>query len=267
MEVVSHYILMPGVLRLSKLNLLFGMNDSGKTKLLHLIRSLSSPHLLMENPADLSCAITWFDPELRKALVDVRARWLEYRVDGRRVALPPRPYRVLSFGAEAYDRRAFRLKTSSVTGIAQFLGVDRWTARTVIANMPSLLPDVMSDVTFCGDDVKVSYRKGAFGGKELGQMAVWFYALAVFAELQAGVEPTILVLDEPFVYLHAVAQRHVLELFESATWTFQVILAEHSLTAYERRHHGWSATVMVPVEEHRSRISQEDADLERIGGG
>ncbi|MER6437708.1 hypothetical protein ABT275_15280 [Streptomyces sp. NPDC001185] len=258
---------MPGTLQLSKLNLLFGMNDSGKTRLLHLLRSLSSPHLLMENPADLSCAITWFDPELRKALVDVRGRWLEYRVDGRRVALPPRPYRVLSFGPESYDRRIFRLKASSVPGVAEFLGVDSWTARTVIANMPILLPDVMSDVAFYGDDVKVSFRKEAFGGQELGPVVVWFYALAVFAELQARVEPTILVLDEPLVHLHAVAQRYVLKLFESTTWTFQIILAEHSLTAYERRHHGWSATVLVPEGEHQSRISQEDADLERIGGG
>lgn len=267
LEVVSHYILMPGMLRLSRLNLLFGMNNSGKTKLLHLLRSLSSPHLLMEYPADLSCAITWFDPELRKALVDVRGRWLEYRVDDRRVALPPRPYRVLSLGSEAYRGRFFRLKASSVPGIAEFLGVDRWTARTVISNMPVMLPDVMSEVAFYGDDVKISYRKDAFGEEELGQVAVWFYALAVFAELQARVEPTILVLDEPFVSLHPVAQRHVLELFESATWTFQVILAEHSPTAYERRHHGWSATVLVPEGERQSRISQEDADLERIGGG
>lgn len=221
----------------------------------------------MEYPADLSCAITWFDPELRKALVDVRGRWLEYRVDDRRVALPPRPYRVLSLGSEAYRGRFFRLKASSVPGIAEFLGVDRWTARTVISNMPVMLPDVMSEVAFYGDDVKISYRKDAFGEEELGQVAVWFYALAVFAELQARVEPTILVLDEPFVSLHPVAQRHVLELFESATWTFQVILAEHSPTAYERRHHGWSATVLVPEGERQSRISQEDADLERIGGG
>lgn len=133
--------------------------------------------------------------------------------------------------------------------------------------MPVLLPDVMSDVAFYGDDVKISYRKGAFGGQELGQVVVWFYALAVFAELQARAEPTILVLDEPFVHLHAAAQRHVLQLFESATWTFQVILAEHSLIAYERRHHGWSATVLVPEGERQSRISQEDADLESIGGG
>lgn len=59
----------------------------------------------------------------------------------------------------------------------------------------------------------------------------------------------------------------MLELFESAAWTLQVILAEHSHIAYERRHHGWSATVLVPEGEHRSRISQEDVDLERIGGG
>ncbi|MEV6683950.1 hypothetical protein AB0N28_01125 [Streptomyces sp. NPDC051130] len=242
------------------------MNDSGKTKLLHLLRSLTSPHLLMEHPADLSCAITWFDPEPRKAVVDVRGRWLEYSVDGRRMPLPPRPYRVLTFGPEAYGRRFFRLKPSSIPGIADFLGVDRWTARTVIANMPKLLPDVMSHVTFYGDDVKISYKEGAFGGVELGNVAVWFYALAVFAELQARAEPTILVMDEPFLHLHAAIQRHVLELFESAAWTFQVILAEHSLIAYERRHQGWSATVLVPVGEHRSRISQEDADLERLGG-
>ncbi|MFI8341907.1 AAA family ATPase [Streptomyces sp. NPDC085639] len=90
--------------------------------------------------------------------------------------------------------------------------------------------------------------------------------MAVFAELQAKAEPTILVLDEPFVFLHPAVQRHVMELFESAAWTFQVILAEHSLIAYERRHHGWSATVLVPEAEHRSRISQEDAYLELLGG-
>lgn len=265
LEVSSHYILQPGVLQLSKLNLLFGMNDSGKTKLLHLLQSLTSPNLLMEHPGDLSCAVTWFDPDLRKAIVGVRGRWLEYSVDGRKVALPPRPYRVLTFGPEAYGRKLFRLKASSVPGIAEFLGVDRWTARTVIANMPNMLPDVISQVGFYGDDVKVTYREGVLGSQDLG-VAVWFYALAVFAELQAKVEPTILVLDEPFVFLYPAVQRHVMELFESAAWTFQVILAEHSLIAYERRHHGWSATVLVPEAEHRSRISQEDADLKLIGG-
>ncbi|MGP3775475.1 hypothetical protein ACTWJ8_32115 [Streptomyces sp. SDT5-1] len=267
LEVLSHYILMPGVVRFSKLNLLFGMNNSGKSKLLHILRALSYPHLLMDNPANLSCVITWFDPELRKALVEVRGRWLEYRVDDRRVALPPRPYRVLSLGPEAYNGRFFRWKASSVSGIAEFLGVDLWVARTVISNMPSMLPGVIDCVAFCGDDVRVSYRADAFDQEKIGSVAVWFYALAVFAELQARVEPTILVLDEPFVTLHYAAQRHVLDLFESATWTFQVIMAEHSLVAYERRRHGWSTTVLVPEGESRSRISQKNEDIERIGDG
>lgn len=63
LEVMSHYLFTPGVIRLSKLNLLFGMNGSGKTRLFHLLRCLTSPQLLMDAvsvkyPADLSCAIT-----------------------------------------------------------------------------------------------------------------------------------------------------------------------------------------------------------------
>ncbi|MGW2681086.1 hypothetical protein [Streptomyces sp. NPDC001436] len=262
---VDHYVLQPGMLQLSKLNLLFGMNASGKTKLLHLLRSLSSPNLLMEHSGDLSCVVTWFDPELRKAAVDVRGRWLEYTVDGRRVPLPPRPYRVLTFGREEYSRPLFHLKPFSVSGIAQFLGVDLWTARSVISNMPVMLPDLMSRVSLYGDDIEVSWSE-AFGEQGLGRRAFWVYALAVFAELQAQAEPVILVMDEPLAYLHPAVHRPMLELFESAAWTFQVILTEHSLAAYERRHHGWSAAVLVPEAENRSRISQDDADLERIGG-
>lgn len=269
LEVVSHYILLPGVIQLSKLNLLFGMNDSGKTRLLHLLRSLTSPHLLMGSPypADLSCSITWFDPALRKAQVEVQGERLHYHVDGRRAPLPPRPYRVLTFGQDIYRRDSFRSGVTTVSGIAEFLDVDPWTARTVIDSMPALLPDAISDVAVDGDFVWINCRRGSWGGQgDEDRWACWFYALAVFAELQARMEPTILVLDEPFLYMHRGPQQKIMELFESATWTFQVILAEHSRVAYERRLHGWSAAVLVQAPGLRSRISQDDADLERLGG-
>ncbi|MEU2585302.1 hypothetical protein ABZ612_20540 [Streptomyces avermitilis] len=156
---------------------------------------------------------------------------------------------------------------TTVSGIAEFLGVDPWTARTVIDSMPALLPDAISDVAVDGDFVWINNRRGSWGGEgDEDRWACWFYALAVFAELQARMEPTILVLDEPFLYMHRRPQQKIMELFESAAWTFQVILAEHSPVAYERRLHGWSAAVLVQAPGLRSRISQDDADLERLGG-
>ncbi|MET4670073.1 AAA family ATPase [Streptomyces sp. PvR018] len=263
LEVMSHYLFMPGVIRLSKLNLLFGMNGSGKTRLFHLLRCLTSPHLLMDAasvkyPADLSCAITWFDPALRRASVDVRGEGLEYQVDDRKVPLPPRPYRVWSFGTQA-----FVMESPTVSGIADFLGIDSWAARTVVRSLPDLLPNVISGVSLNGKgSVGVTYCQG---WRAANRSRIFpFYVLAAFAELQARAEPTILVLDEPFNFLHPAMEREILDLFESTQWAFQVIVATFSPHAYDRRHHGWSATVLVSEEGCKSRISQEDGDVEAI---
>ncbi|WP_330457693.1 ATP-binding protein [Streptomyces sp. NBC_00820] len=218
-------------------------------------------------PADLSCSITWFDPALRKAEVRVQGEILDYQVDGKRAPLPPRPYRVLTFSEDISRREDFRSGGTTVSGIAEFLGIDPWTVRTVIDNMPALLPDAIADVAVDGDYVWIDHRRGSWGGKgDEDRWAPWYYALAVFAELQARMEPTILVLDQPFLYMHHRPQLKIMELFESTAWTFQVILAEHSPVAYERRIHGWSATVLVQTPGLRSRISQDEADLERLGG-
>lgn len=91
-----------------------------------------------------------------------------------------------------------------------------------------------------------------------------FYVLAAFAELKARTEPTILVLDEPFNFLHPAMEMEILNLFESPQWTFQVVLATFSPHAYDRRHHGWSVTVLVSEGDRKSRISQEDDDVEAI---
>ena len=263
LEVMSHYLFTPGVIRLSKLNLLFGMNGSGKTRLFHLLRCLTSPQLLMDAasvkyPADLSCAITWFDPALRRAAVDVRGEVLEYQVDDRRVPLPPRPYRVWSFGT-----KSFVMESPTVSGVADFLGVDPWTARTVVASLPGLLSAVISGASLNSDgSISVTYCRG---WRAAEQSRIFpFYVLAAFAELQARAEPTILVLDEPFACLHPAIEMEILDLFESSQWAFQVILATFSPHAYDRRHQGWSATVLVSEEGRKSRISQEDDDVEAI---
>lgn len=256
---------MPGVIRLSKLNLLFGMNGSGKTRLFHLLTCMTSPQLLMDaafpnHPADLTCEITWFDPALRRATVEVRGEALEYHVDARRVPLPPRPYRVWSFGTR---NQGFAVDLSTIGGIADFLDIDPWAARTVVRSLPDLLPDLISGVT-------VSDK----GSVDISSVRAWraadrrhvfkFYVLAAFAELQARSEPTILVLDEPFDFMHPVMELEVLDLFERSHWTFQVILATFSPHAYDRRHQGWSATVLMPADGRKSRISQEDDDVEAI---
>lgn len=265
LEVTSHYLFMPGVIRLSKLNLLFGMNGSGKTRLFHLLTCMTSPQLLMDaafpnHPADLTCEITWFDPALRRATVEVRGEALEYHVDARRVPLPPRPYRVWSFGTR---NQGFAVDLSTIGGIADFLDIDPWAARTVVRSLPDLLPDLISGVT-------VSDK----GSVDISSVRAWraadrrhvfkFYVLAAFAELQARSEPTILVLDEPFDFMHPVMELEVLDLFERSHWTFQVILATFSPHAYDRRHQGWSATVLMPADGRKSRISQEDDDVEAI---
>ncbi|MFE2325330.1 hypothetical protein ACFXD5_15650 [Streptomyces sp. NPDC059385] len=266
---MSHYVLLPGIIQLSKLNLLFGMDYLGKSRLLHLLGSLTSPNLLMGNlfPADLSCAITWFDPALRKAVVGVEGESLEYQVDGRRVPLPPRPYRVLTFGPDSPAANHLRSGAAlTVSGVARFLEIDPWAARTVLTSMSELLPDVIADLSVEGENVRFSYQQD-HRKPGVPQWDFWFYSLVAFAELQARAEPTILVLDEPLVHVHPRGQRKMLELFESSAWSFQTILTEHSLVAYERRMHGWSASVLIPEPDNRSRISQDDADLERIAAG
>ncbi|MFF3556124.1 AAA family ATPase [Streptomyces tsukubensis] len=155
------------------------------------------------------------------------------------------------------------MESPTISGIADLLGIDPWAARTVVRSLPDLLPDVIVGVSLSGDDfVDVKYRLG--WRAESQRLTFPFYVLAVFAELQARAEPTILVLDEPFNGMHPVIEREILDLFESSQWAFQVILATFSPHAYDRRHQGWSATVLVSEGGRKSRISQEDDDVEAI---
>ncbi|MFD3945175.1 AAA family ATPase [Streptomyces sp. NPDC058579] len=259
-EIHEHFVIRPGAMRLSRGNLLGGMNATGKTQLLQLLRSMTAPQPLMDGSKKLSCTISWFDPDRRTAKVGVVGRSLEYEIDGKRVPLPPHPYRVLDVHPSWP-----RPHQPGMGWLADFLGVDEWTAGNVVSGMPEVMPDVFSHVLVTGDDIEVTYVE-----REEQEPASWrwmlfpFRALAVLAELQARAEPTILVLDDPFDHLHPLAVREVMNVFDSPALSFQTIIATHSPQAFAWAKRGWTATLLMPDGPHRSRISQDAADIDAL---
>ncbi|MFE4977941.1 AAA family ATPase [Kitasatospora sp. NPDC056651] len=262
MEIRRHFVLNPGVVQLARCNLLFGPNGSGKTQLLSLLRSLSQPLTLMDGYKKSICTINWFDPEPRSADVEVDGPRLRYRVDGREVPLPPRPYRVFEFSAQHRNYR----EAPTLRSLAASLDVDEWIARAVVDKLPIAFPEIFATASVAGGELEISYRSGSrAAGHVPPELLLHFYALVVLADLQAQSEPTLLVLDEPFVFLHPPAERQVLQLLSSSARTFQTFLSSHSLTAFEQRNHGWNATVLLPGPAGGFRISQLEEDIEAIG--
>jgi predicted ATPase len=261
MEVQRHFILRSGVVQLARCNLLFGPNNSGKTQLLNLFRSLSQPMVLMDGSKRVGCTINWYDPEPQSADVEVDGRRLHYRVDGREIPLPPRPYRVFEYSPHTYQRR----EAVTLKSLAASLGEDEWTAQTVVDKLPTILPEIFATARASDGDLEITYRSGTPHTAGIPhETLLHFHASVVLAELQAQSEPTLLLLDEPFMFLHPAAERQLLQLLNSPARSFQTLLSSHSLTAYEQRNHGWTATVLVPDRAAGVRISQSEEDIEAI---
>lgn len=265
LEVRDHFRLKSGSMQLSRCNLLFGPNESGKTQLLNLLRSMSHARPLMDGYKNAYCRIHWYDPDRRVADVEIRGSSLDYRIDGREVPLPTRPFRVLDFTPKTPHDRL------TVGSLAASLSVERWTVQKILAKMAEVIPEVFSDVSFTNEEIFVSYA-GEAEGPSVGlrdegarKILFAFYALAVLAELQARSEPTILVLDDPFVFLHPRLEREAMRVFSSPARTFQTVLASHSLMAYALRNEGWTVTVLMQDSDSKSRISQDEVDVMALG--
>ncbi|WP_420082800.1 AAA family ATPase (plasmid) [Streptomyces sp. JL4002] len=258
-QIQEHYLFRPGVMQLSRGNLLIGENGVGKTHLLQLLRGMTTPRPLMDGHRNLSCTISWFDPDLRTAKIGVTGKALEYQVDGKRVHLPPRPYRVLDISPHRP-----RPHSHGIGSLAEFLGVDEWTAGSVASTLPEVMPAVFSRVSVAGENLKVEYCEGNGEESSFRWMMLPFRALAAFAELQAQSEPTVLILDEPFDHLYFRAVMEVMRIFDSPSWSFQTIISTHSPAAFEWSQRGWTATVLLRDESLTSRISQDPLELENI---
>lgn len=273
-EIHNHFLIQSGVMQLSRCNLLLGNNGTGKTHLLQLLRAMANPQPLMDGSKELSCTISWFDPELRTANIGVAKSVLRYEVDGKSVPLAPRPYRVLDVHPHPFPPRSGGQRVSA---IAKFLGVDDWTASAVISSMCELMPEVFAHISVEGGEVQVRYR-GTLEGQdesEINRILFPFRALATFAELQARNEPTILVLDEPFDHLWHGAVQEIMALFDSPVWSFQNIIATHSPVAFGWSQRGWTATLLMPEKTpgplgdlricpQESRISQDPSDMDAL---
>ncbi|MFG2813958.1 hypothetical protein [Streptomyces sp. NPDC048410] len=262
MEVRRHFVLSPGMIQLTRCNLLFGPNNSGKTQLLSLFRALSQPTALMDGFKKANCTINWYDPEPRSADVEVDGLRLHYRVDGREIPLAPRPYRVFEFSPHTHQSHE---GPTTLRSLAATLDVDEWTARTVVEALPAVLPETFATARVSGDALEISYSSGTSStGTHLPKVLLRFYAFVALAELQAQSEPTLLLLDEPFMFLHSAAERQMLQMLSSPARSFQTLLISHSLTAFDQRTHGWTATVLLPDPAEGFRISQSEEDIEAV---
>ena len=210
-------------------NLIVGQNATGKTILTNIIAGIGKPGLLARYARDrgLSGRIRWYDPQphdLAFAAIDGR---VTQELDGRRVPYVARPYRTVLLPGD----RLARLQT--LDDLAQALDSNKTTVANVLSELPNRARGNIAGVKIAGDSVRLKIKDGPGDWVELSDLQFhtrgWIslpLELAVaFAEVQAEVEPTLLVIDEIMGALDATAMRYIYSFLTDGNYAFQIVMA------------------------------------------
>ncbi|MDE1672697.1 hypothetical protein [Nocardia gipuzkoensis] len=237
-------------IHMSRCNLMIGGIGAGKSCLLSLLTGLSHPHELMSRVAvhhNISAQIVWFDPQPREACLRVSKGDLAYQVDGTRTPFAARPYRSIVV------RDRHHMGEGSLVDIAATLKVDPWCVTAALPRLGSRLGGRVSEARH--EDGAVFVRmwnsdRLTRWGRHLsgGDRDCFYYELAIaIADLQAEVEPTLLVFDSAFSGTAPDVGRHVLQVMSAPARAFQTVVLDDiravtSMTDDDLD--GWSLTMI-----------------------
>lgn len=237
-------------MHMSRCNFIIGGIGAGKSCLLSLLVGLSHPHELMSRVAvhhNISAQIVWFDPQPREACLRVSNGDLSYQVDGKRTPFAVRPYRAIVVSAP------YRMGEGSLVDLADMLKVDPWSVTAALPRLGSRLGGRVSEarhedgavfVRMWNSDRLIRWERDLSSEER----DCFFYELAIaIADLQAEVEPTLLLFDSVLSGTTADVGRHLLQIMSAPARAFQtVVLEDNRALAYATNDDldGWSLTVI-----------------------
>lgn len=237
-------------MHMSRCNLMIGGIGAGKSCLLSLLTGLTHPHELMSRIAvhhNISAQTVWFDPQPREASLRVSKGDLAYQVDGKHTPFAARPYRSIVV------RGPQLMGEGSLVDIAEVLKVDPWCVTAALPRLGSRLGGRVSEARHEDGAVLVRmWNSDRLIRWELdmpsGDRDCFFYELAIaIADLQAEVEPTLLVFDSALSGTTADVGRHLSQVMRAPARAFQtVVLDDNRLLASmtDDDLDGWSLTMI-----------------------
>lgn len=256
----------PQSIRLSRCNLLLGINGVGKSSLVSLLIGLAHPERLIQRACggqSVVVKLEWYDPQSRAALIRATGGELTYEIDGKCTPFASRPYRSIVV------RHPRQFHFGHLDELAQALGADPWVIAGVIPRIESRVGGKIVESCLVNNRVHIRTRSfdrlrpldcRASGGEQ----AAFFFELAIaMADLQSEAEPTLLVFDDAFQLADVATAEHVLNLMSRADRSFQSVVFQQSAIADVGQH--WLVTRLIRTASG-TRLQQDNATEDREGG-
>ncbi|MER7582083.1 hypothetical protein [Kitasatospora sp. NPDC097691] len=190
----------PTTVRFSRCNIFLGTNGIGKSHFISLLSGLAAPSHIMERvarPASrVHAALTWYDPQPRRAEFKAEGDRLHFFADGQEVPFVASPYQVVRVPRWRGDFPA------DVHDLAKDLGLDHWVMRKVISDLPEIVGGAVKRTRIVDDRIRADFVLGSGletddGDRRLHPL-VGLEVLVALAETYARAHPTLLLLD-PFL--------------------------------------------------------------------
>jgi ABC-type molybdenum transport system ATPase subunit/photorepair protein PhrA len=231
-------------------NLITGPNASGKSVLAQLLTSVThAQHVAaMSRYSDVDFGVRWLDPRVHNIATSGRAGTVTHRLDGRTVPYVARPYKVIHLGHRGTVESPMAALWS-VAALAQLFDLSVAATQATLDFVPDLGGPV-KEARVTGDAIAwavdrhgataiLTRSKDCLSRNEQWQILV---ELAAFhARHHAQVEPTLLILDEPFDDLHPAAALGRLERLEQTAEYAQLAVISHSSAVAEATaKQGWN---------------------------
>ncbi|MER7272430.1 AAA family ATPase [Micromonospora carbonacea] len=227
-------------LSLSMLNLVQGANETGKSMLLDLLACPDAPRYLSGRRwiNGLSAEIRWFDPNPRALHLEAPLGQMRLISEDRSTPVVSAPYRAIVVRGGQASLRSYR-------DLARELGLSEQLFIEVLAQVPQRVRGLVVEVTR-QDSVPIVRLDGLPGplrcdeSASFGRMWIVLLECAIaLAQIRSGRESTLLLIDEPEVYLHPQIVYRLFHLLGDRTSKFQTLVVSHAaLPADVRR--GWS---------------------------
>jgi predicted ATPase len=226
-------------------NFITGPNESGKTILTKLVGSVAYPHLIagMSQHTDVDMTVRWYDPQTCQLNMAGRSGNLRQVLDGREVPYVARPFKTIMpsmDGTGPTDLRSlaqmFDLSTTAMKATLE----DLITRDGAIKEVKVVEEDVEFIAVMDGKPTRSSSLRSASPAQR--RMFILEVA-AAHAGFHASVEPTILLLDEPFFMLHARAEAKALDRLDRACGHAQLTIVTHSTHALSARS-DWNKVIL-----------------------